>query len=433
MSGHDTGPFHNDRYEGPEKRPDCEGRGGRLGDPVGSATGCDDRCAVCRLKGHLSKVTRAFKMLSGYTQAVLRTTDETTLLNDACKIIVGHGGYMMAWVGYAVCDAEKSIRPVAAAGTGAERVAEIRLSWGENPLGQGPTGTAIRTGKPAVSRDIRTCPFFWPWRETAVKLGYVSAIALPLICDDTVIGALNVYSGDPEAFDDDEIGLLSEIASVMSFGIVSIRMRMERWRAQEELMRSWRILRVTLDGIVKAMATVTELRDPYTAGHQDRVGRLAQAIAEELGLSSHEVEGVGITGRVHDVGKVYVPIQILSKPAHLTPVECSLVKVHSEAGYEVLKNIEFPWPVSKAVLQHHERMDGSGYPHGIRGPEILLEARIIAVADTVEAMSNDRPYRPAPGIDAALTEISEKAGKAYDREVVRACLSLLRDGRFSFK
>jgi HD-GYP domain-containing protein (c-di-GMP phosphodiesterase class II) len=372
-------------------------------------------------------------MLSGYTQAVQRTTDETTLLNEACKTIVDAGGYMMAWVGYAACDAEKSIKPVAAAGIGVDYVTEIRLSWGDNPLGQGPTGTAIRTGEPAVSRDIRTCPFFWPWREAAVKLGYVSSISLPLICDDTIIGALNVYSGDPEAFDDDEIGLLSEIASVMSFGIVAIRMRTERWRAQEEALRSWWILRVTLDGIVRAMATVTELRDPYTAGHQDRVGLLAQAIAAELGLSSHTVEGVGIAGRVHDLGKVYVPIQILSKPSLLTPVEYSLVKVHSEAGYEVLKNIEFPWPVSEAVLQHHERMDGSGYPQGLAGAEILPEARIIAVADTVEAMSNARPYRPAPGIEAALKEISEKAGTVYDPDVAEACVRLFREGHFRFK
>jgi HD-GYP domain-containing protein (c-di-GMP phosphodiesterase class II) len=401
-------------------------------DSRGHLEGKQEDCTICRLKGHLSKVTRAFKMLSGYTQAVQRTTDETTLLKEACKTIVDAGGYMMAWVGYAACDAEKLVKPVAVAGTGVHYVAEIRLSWGDNPLGQGPTGIAIRTGRPAVSRDIRNCPFFSPWREAAAKFGYVSSISLPLICDDTIIGALNVYSGDPEAFDEDEIDLLSEIASVMSFGIVAIRMRTERWRAQEEVLRSWRILRVTLDGIVRAMATVTELRDPYTAGHQGRVGLLAEAIAAELGLSSHDVEGVGIAGRVHDLGKVYVPIQILSKPSLLTPVEYSLVKVHSEAGYEVLKNIEFPWPVSEAVLQHHERMDGSGYPTGLTGHDILPEARIIAGADTVEAMSNERPYRPAPGIEAALNEISEKAGKAYDPDVAAACVRLFREGRFRF-
>ncbi len=371
-------------------------------------------------------------MLSGYTQAVQRTTDETTLLKEACKTIVEAGGYMLAWVGYAACDPEKSVKPVAVAGDGVDYVAGIRLSWGDNPLGQGPTGTAIRTGEPAVSRDINTCPFFSPWREAAMRLGYVSSISLPLICDDTIIGALNVYSGDPEAFDEDEIALLSEIASVMSFGIVSIRMRTERWRAQEEVMRSWRMLRVTLDGIVRAMATVTELRDPYTAGHQGRVGLLAEAIASELGLSSHCVEGVGIAGRVHDLGKVYVPIQILSKPSLLTPVEYSLVKVHSEAGYEVLRNIEFPWPVSETVLQHHERMDGSGYPQGLSGDEILLQARIIAVADTVEAMSNARPYRPAPGIEAALREISDKARTAYDPDVAQACVRLFKERRFRF-
>lgn len=387
---------------------------------------------VALLEDRLAKVTRAFRMLSGYTQTMQGTTDEKTLLQAACKIIVDAGGYRMAWVGYAACDPEKSVIPMASSGIGAECISNTRLSWGDNPLGRGPTGTAIRSGTPVVTRAIEKTPAFLPWREAAGNFGYASAIALPLVCDDTIIGALNVYSSDPHAFDQDEISLLTEVAANMSFGIIAIRMREERRRAQEELYKSWQTLRITLNGVVKAMATVTELRDPYTAGHQERVGQLAEAIASELGLPKSFVEGVGIAARMHDLGKVYVPIQILSKPSLLTSVEYSLVKVHSEAGYEVLKNIEFPWPVAQAVLQHHERADGSGYPMGLKREDTLLHARIIAVADTVEAMSNARPYRPAPGLDAALEEISTQAGTLYDREAAEACIRLFNEKGFRF-
>lgn len=380
----------------------------------------------------LAKVTRAFKMLTRYTQAMQRATDERVLLQEACRTIVEEGGYRLAWVGYAVCDTEKSVMPVACGGSGADYVRGIRLSWGDGPLGQGPTGMAIRNGTPVVTRDIQNSPAYFPWREAAVRFGYTSSIALPLACDNTTIGALNVYSDDVDAFDENEVSLLSEIAENISFGIVAIRTRQDRRRAQEELYRSWKTLRTTLSGIVRAMAAVTELRDPYTAGHQERVGQLAEAIARELGLSDACMEGVSIAGRVHDLGKVYVPIQILSKPSLLTSVEYSLVKVHSEAGYEVLKNIEFPWPVAQAVLQHHERVDGSGYPAGVKGPDILLQARIIAVADTVEAMSNARPYRPAPGLKEALREILDKGGRLYDRDVAEACVRLFRTGSFTF-
>jgi len=186
------------------------------------------------------------------------------------------------------------------------------------------------------------------------------------------------------------------------------------------------------DAIVDALASTIELRDPYTAGHQRRVAELAVAIARELGLSAEEQTGLRIAGLVHDVGKIVVPSEILSKPGRLSPLEMDMVRVHPEAGFNVLQGIDFPWPVAEVVHQHHERLDGSGYPQGLAGEEILLGARILAVADVVEAISSHRPYRAALGIEAALAEVEAGRGKLYDPQVVDACLAVFRNG-FTFR
>lgn len=388
--------------------------------------GIDSKTAQRRLV----RVARAFRMLAACTQAMLTGSDELWLLQRLCCIIVKTGGYGLAWVGYAQFDEAKTVKPVAQAGEGQDYVRDIKVSWADNEYGRGPTGLAIRTGEPYVTRDIAIDPDFEPWRDTAGEFGYTSSIAIPLYCESAVLGALNVYSGEPDAFDAEEVALLEELAGDMSFGIASIRNRLERQVTEEELRLSWAKLRRTLQGTVRAMAAVTELRDPYTAGHQQRVSELAGAIAGEMGFSEDEVEGVRIAGVVHDIGKVYVPIQILAKPGSLSTVEYNLVKVHSEAGYDILKNVEFPWPIAEIVLQHHERMNGTGYPNGVGGSEILCGSRIIAVADTVEAMSNFRPYRPAHGIVKALEEVLSNSGTLYDPVPAQACARLFKEKGF---
>lgn len=175
------------------------------------------------------------------------------------------------------------------------------------------------------------------------------------------------------------------------------------------------------------MAATVELRDPYTAGHQRRVAGLASAIAKQMSLSDEQSEVIRLAGLVHDLGKINVPSDILSKPGRLSEAEFSLVKAHAQAGYDILKEIEFPWPIAKIVHQHHERINGSGYPRGIEGESIRLEARILAVADVVEAMISHRPYRPALGVDRALEEISKNRGESYDPEVVDACLAFFAE------
>ncbi len=207
----------------------------------------------------------------------------------------------------------------------------------------------------------------------------------------------------------------------------------ERKRAEGELKRYSQKLQELIDNITKAIALTTAMRDPYTSAHQQRVTQLASAIAEEMGLDKETLAEIRVAGSLHDIGKMYIPSEILAKPGKLTDTEFDMIKTHSKVGYDILKTIDFPWPIAPIVLQHHERADGSGYPSGISAEDVLLEARILAVADVVEAMSSHRPYRPALGIDKALEEISQKKGTLYDPEVVDTCLKLFKEKEFKFE
>ncbi|PKN71872.1 MAG: two-component system response regulator [Deltaproteobacteria bacterium HGW-Deltaproteobacteria-10] len=203
--------------------------------------------------------------------------------------------------------------------------------------------------------------------------------------------------------------------------------------AEASLTESLRSLKRTLGSTVKALAGTIEMRDPYTAGHQRRVTQLACAIAKKLDFPEAKLEGLQVMGLLHDIGRIVVPAEILSRPGELHAIEFSLIKFHPEAGSNILKEIEFPWPVADAIAQHHERIDGSGYPKKLKSKEILIEAKIIAVADVVEAMSSHRPYRPALGVDAALAEITSNKGILYDAAVVDSCVCAFKERDFCFE
>jgi PAS domain S-box-containing protein/putative nucleotidyltransferase with HDIG domain len=207
----------------------------------------------------------------------------------------------------------------------------------------------------------------------------------------------------------------------------------ERKKAQEEARQNTERLIGAMEHAIQAMTIVVEMRDPHTAGHQQRATQLACAIAKEIGLSKERIGGLRLAGLIHDIGKVRVPAEILMNPDGLSDPEFMMIKAHPRLGYEILKTIDFPWPVAKIVLQHHERMDGSGYPSGLSGEDIVMEARILAVADVVDAMASHRPYRPALGMGKALEEISQNSGVLYDSRVVDACLTLFRDKKFEFE
>ncbi len=214
--------------------------------------------------------------------------------------------------------------------------------------------------------------------------------------------------------------------------VSAVRDISEEKRTAEELRQTSLRLQRAIEGAINAVALTTEIRDPYTAGHQHRVAKLACSIGRELGLSNEQIEGVRVAGTLHDIGKIYVPAEILSRPGRLRQNEINLVKDHSQVGYDLLSTIEFPWPVAQIVLQHHERINGSGYPLGLSGDDILIEAKIMSVADVVEAMASHRPYRPALSIEEALLEILQQRGVLYSPEAVDACIKVFTQKGLTF-
>jgi len=206
----------------------------------------------------------------------------------------------------------------------------------------------------------------------------------------------------------------------------------EQLHAEEKLRQSIDMQDQATNDIVKAMISISEIRDPYTANHQRRVCELSEAIAQEMGMESERIKGIGYTARIHDIGKVAVPSDILTKPGKISDMEFNVIMNHSKVGFDILKNIRFPWPIAEIVYQHHERMDGSGYPRNLTKKQILMEARIIGLADVVEAIASHRPYRAALGIEKAMKEISNKRGSYFDESVVDACLKIFKEKKFKF-
>jgi putative nucleotidyltransferase with HDIG domain len=253
-------------------------------------------------------------------------------------------------------------------------------------------------------------------RENCTK----SALLVPLMFRGEPTGVLQVQSNRLNAYSHEDEDLLGGLANVAAISIQNALLIANAERAADTLGRS-------LEGTLRAVSRASETRDPYTAGHQHRVTDLALAIARELGLSDDECEALRAGGLTHDIGKLGIPAEILSKPGALTPIELAFIREHPQTAYDILADVPFLGPVAEIVLQHHERLDGSGYPRALKGDQILREARILAVADVVEAMASHRPYRPARGIDAALGEIEQNAGRLYDSEAVEACLHLFRD------
>jgi len=220
---------------------------------------------------------------------------------------------------------------------------------------------------------------------------------------------------------------LSKLSTAVPRAVAEAREKAGGRLADKRLREAFDWIRKQQKETIAALASVTVIRDPYTAGHQQRVASLACAIAEEMGLDPDQVNGIRVAGTLHDIGKIAVPAEVLAKPGKLNELEFGFIKMHALTSYEILREIEFQWPVAEMVYQHHERCDGSGYPRGLKGDEILLGARILAVADVVEAMSSHRPYRPALELEAALEEVESGGGTLYDPEVCDACLRLFRE------
>ncbi len=373
------------------------------------------------------RLNRALKTLSKANHALVHADDEADLLNTLCQILVASGNYRLAWIGYAQDDDRRSVTPKAQYGFEEGYLDSLRISWQDDEYGQGPTGTAIRSGQYAVARNIHSDPKYAPWREQAVRRGYASSIALPIIHAGTTYGALNIYSAEANAFDDEEIILLQELADDLGFGIRNQRMKVENSRVQEERLRHEQQLENALLQTIQSVSAMVEMRDPFTAGHLRRSADLAVALGEELGLDDATTEGLHLGAMIHDIGNIYLPAEILNRSGRLTEQEQDLIHTHVEAGYNIIKEIDFPWPIANMILYHHERLDGSGYPRGCSGDDIPFNARIIAVADVVEAMLSHRPYRQALSLEEVLRELQEGSGNRYDSRVVDACIRLFNE------
>jgi putative nucleotidyltransferase with HDIG domain len=382
-----------------------------------------------RTELELIRAKRALKTLSSCHKAMVRSLNKDELLRDICRIIVEEGGYSMAWVGLAVDNGEKGVELLAKAGN-TDGFFE-NFNWHSD--GHCPESFAIRTGKPYVVRDILSSPEIMLWRGEALKQGFSSVVSLPLRSNGHPFGTLSIYSDEVDVFNDQEVDLLKRLADNLVYGVSAIHTHKKLNWAEEEAKKSFEKLKKAFGAIIQVLEKTVEIRDPYTAGHQRRVSDLAQNIAREMGLTRDRIDGIKITGIIHDIGKIQIPAEILSKPRALTGIEFNLVKTHPQVGADILRAIDFPWPVAEIVLQHHERINGSGYPQGLYKKDILLEARIIGVADVVEAMASHRPYRPALGIDEALKEISNNRGILYDCDVVDACLKLFREKNYKLE
>lgn len=367
----------------------------------------------------MQRANRALRTISAGNQTLIHASDEANLLQEMCEVAVKSGGYRMAWIGYARNDAGKSIEQMALAGFEEGCPNLNPLTWDDSERGACPAGDAIVRNKTLVVQDIMRDPASDAWRENARDLGYASCIALPLLDGERAFGVLVLFDEKTNVFDADEISLLEEMAGDLAFGILTLRIK----KAHGEHERH---LRDNMLKTVEAIASIVEMRDPYTSGHQRRVAKLAEAIAHKMGMADEECNAIQLAGIVHDLGKIKIPAEILSKPGRLNEMEYNLIKMHPEAGFEILKEIEFSWPIAEMVYQHHERMDGSGYPQGLQGEAILPGARILAVSDVMEAMSSHRPYRPGLGIDAALAELAGGRGTLFDAQVVDACTTLFR-------
>lgn len=289
------------------------------------------------------------------------------------------------------------------------------------PFGQCFCGRAALSGEIEFGECVDNCHDI-----THTGISHHGHYCVPFKSHEKVLGVLNLNLKEGHNRDESEDRFIYTVADVLA-GIV------ERSRSGNNLVQTLEKLRKALGGIVEAISRMVETRDPYTAGHQRRVADLARAIANEMGLSQEQVDGIRIAGLIHDLGKMYVPSEILSKPGRITDLEYSLIKTHSQAGYDILKNIGFPWPIAQIVLQHHERIDGSGYPSGLLGKETLMEAKVLAVGDVVEAIASNRPYRPSHSIDKSFEEISKNKGILYDPQIVDACLRLFSEKGYQLR
>ncbi len=529
------------------------------GDAAGAVHVFSDVTSLKQTEGILNRTNKVLRILNLSNQILVRSADEAALLEGVCRTVVETGGFLLAWTGLTGEAGNGDLREIARAGHDGGDLADL-IGGRDEPAGpESLAVSAMKAGRPAILRSFEPSPGFRPSTLSEAPGPAAASIVLPLTTNGSTLGVMAVCAREHDAFTEREVGMLTELAADMAYGVAAIRTRRKHDQAvrdlqlseekyatlvekgndgivvvqdekltfvnsraadilarpisdligaslagviapdylelaltknrarlqgkpvggsyeidlitgnggrmtveisatiidfqgrpatmafvrditerkkngealvesEKRLREAYLRLRDVQEGMIGAIATMAEMRDPYTSGHQRRVARLACAIAAEMGLAEDRIAGLATGGLLHDIGKVQIPSDILIKPGRLNAIEFEMIKSHSQAGYQILKSIPFPWPIADMIVQHHERLDGSGYPAGLAGERIILEARILGVADVIEAMASHRPYRAALGIDAALEEISKNSGKLFDPDVVAACLKIFSRG-----
>jgi GAF domain-containing protein len=380
----------------------------------------------------ITALRRLYATLSHINYTVKHARNWEELLRGICRGAVEDGKFELAWAGL-VGHATHLLNPVCHHGREEGFLENIRISIDDVPEGQMPASFAVRENRVIFVNDCATDSSALSWREQLLRHGFLSVAALPLRSGGRkAFGALVLYSGEAGFFDEDHLMLLEDMATEISHALMRFEQEAAHSNIEEERERALAEMGKVLRDSVHAIAYALEMRDPYTAGHQRQVAQIATAIAREMQLPEEMVEGVHFGSLIHDLGKISLPAEILTRPRRLTNLEMQMMQTHPQAGYDIVAGIDFPWPVAQMILQHHERMDGTGYPGGLKGDEIPLESKILAVADVVDAMNSHRPYRAGLGIAKALEEIEKNRGTHYDPLVVDACLRLFREKGFKY-
>lgn len=370
---------------------------------------------------HLNNVLNSIRNV---TQLIAREKDKTDLMKQVCKNFVDANEYTAAWI--ALLNEDRSIDKIEKAGSGISFLEHLSKQEKERNLNC--VQKAVISSKVQTFTDLKNLCQKCPFRKKCPGRITIS----PMKYENKIYGTMAILHPNGFVPDEEEKNLLKEVSDDLGFAFHSIELEEESGRNKRKLKESLEKVQKFLDGTVKALSSVVEKRDPYTAGHQKRVAELAVALGNELGLDEESLEALRMASLLHDIGKIHVRAGILNKLSKLDKLEMDIIKTHSKEGYEILKSVHFPGPVAEIVLQHHERLNGSGYPKGLCSDEIRLEAKILAVADVFEAYTSKRPYRPPYSVDDALEIISEKSGTLYDKKVVEECIKLFKEKSFSF-
>lgn len=373
----------------------------------------------------LVSLNRALQTMSEGNRTLVHAASEEGLLKNICRVFTQEGDYPAAWI--SVLSEDNQLLDCL---TSEGKLKDVISAWGWQHVDltnlSHPLVKAFTSGENIIiNRDNGSVDNYQLDGVMAIN-DIESVFLLPIQYQSEVFGVIGIFSLLPVEMQEKELLLLDELASDIGYGVHSHRTQ----RAHDEGVKRFNN---AMMHTIEAVSIALEKRDPYTAGHQNRVASLSTAIAREMGFSEDRIEGIRLGSMVHDIGKISVPAEILNRPGKLSKDEFGIIKAHPEAGYDILKGVDFPWPITQMIIQHHERIDGTGYPKGLKGDDIEPEARILAVADVVEAITSHRPYRPSLGLDIALEEIEHGRGTAYDPEVVDACLKLFREKGFKWE